>query len=156
MQYVYVLLLVNLILNGNFSQGLDHWIAGTGWGAEKKEAVVLLDNRAGNATLSSLLCSEPVEVDQQDIVRGQATIWESRPNSGYTVPGIRWYDANGARMTDYFWGYDNRVRKQWVQVTFETDVPENAASMSFCFVGAAYAGKTYRASADNVFLQYVK
>lgn len=150
------LLLLGLILNGNFSDGLNHWQADAEWSASNGTANLFINNIAGRESDGAILCSDAYALDDAVSVTGRAKLYEVRPARGYVVPGVRWFDENQTRMGDYAFGYDYHARLKWVTVGFETDVPENARYAAFCFFSAAYAGKTYRASADDVFLQYVK
>lgn len=150
------LLLLGLLLNGDFSDGLNHWQAEAGWSAGNGTADLFIDNTAGKTTDSALLCSDAYPLKNATRVAGKANLYETRPARGYLVPGVRWFDENNERMGDYAFGYDYHARQKWVAVGFDTDIPENARYAAFCFFGAAYGGKLYRASADNVTLKFTK
>ena len=144
------LLLVSLLLNGNFAQGLAHWQADPGWSASKGVAQLSIDNRAGTGTRGANLCSDVYAVARSQVLRGSADVWQRKAAQGYVFVGVRWYDAHGAPLwTEMLTSNEGTSNRVWHNLKFETVVPDGAAQASFCFFAGGYEGQVYRAQADN-------
>lgn len=149
---VFLLLLTLFLNNGDFSQGLKHWNADAGWSVKNKVAQLEIDNRAGDFTRGANLCSEPAALNAERTVRGAADVWAKR--TGYVFVGVRWYDSAGNLLWSEMHASNEGMKgRAWHRLTFETRVPSAARAVSFCFFAGGYAGKTYRAQADNASLQ---
>lgn len=149
-----LLLLLGLLLNGDFSDGLNHWQANTGWDAASGRAVLALDNRAGSFTRGSLLCSDVYAVPQQNALKGAANVWANKTSRGYIFVGVRWYDnAQSPLWTEMIASNEGMANKQWHRITFSTPIPQEAGYVSFCFFAGAYGRRIYDARVDNATLQ---
>lgn len=145
------LFMILALVNGNFSDGLNHWQADAGWSAQRGAAVLHLDNRAGVGTLGANLCSESVDVRNTDRVQGSAVIRQSA--GGYLFVGLRWYDKHGTSMSTEMIASGEGNEGKRLRLNFATRKPTKAASASFCFFGGAYAGSEFIARADNAELK---
>ena len=144
------LLLLIALLNGDFSDGLKHWQADAGWSAKRGAAVLNLDNRAGAGTQGTNLCSDPVLAHAGQL-RGGATVKTNV--GGYVFVGVKWYDKRGNVLWTEMLTSGESKEGHNVRLTFVTDKPRNAAHVSFCFFGGAYAGETFTARVDNAELK---
>lgn len=77
-----LLIVLGLLVNGDFSQGLAHWNADSGWSVQNKVAQLEMDNRAGDFTRGANLCSEPAALNAERAVRGAAGYSQIRTFSG--------------------------------------------------------------------------
>ncbi len=148
------LVLLGLLINGDFAQGLAHWHADPGWSVERQVAQLNVDNRAGAGTRGADLCSEAVALNGAPRVNGAADVWAKRTANGYVFVGVRWLDsAKRPLWTEMIASNEGKPNATWQHLTFHADAPPPARFVSFCFFTGTYAGKTYRAQADNASLQ---
>ena len=142
------------LLNGDFSQGLSHWQAEPGWSVQNQVAQLSTDNRAGTGTRGADLCSDATALSGAAQVRGAADVWAKRTNRGYVFVGVRWFDSLKRPLwTEMHASNEGLPNATWQRLAFNAPVPPEARFVSFCFFSGAYAGKTYRAQADNATLQ---
>ena len=145
-------LLLLSLLNGDFSDGLNHWQADANWSATAQTAQVKLSNQSGIATMGSVLCSEPVSTDRQKTLTGTADVWQR--GKGYVFAGVRWYDKNGLLLWDeWLSNNEGKPARVWQHLDFKAEVPKKARGVSFCFFTGAFAQHTYTARVDNASLQ---
>jgi len=140
------LILMLLLINGNFSDGLNHWDANGAWFAARGEARLQVNNPNEN-TVGALLCSEP-QAATNAVMHGTASVWQNNQN-GYVFTGARWYDQTGARLYDEMAvNNEGGAVKQWKQLEFTVNRPANAAQVSFCFYAGIYKGAS-KVRVDN-------
>lgn len=148
-----LLLLLGLLLNGDFSQGLAYWNADVGWSAQNGMAVLKLDNRNSTETQGAVMCSDAYLLNGQKTLSGAADVF-TQNRKGYLFVGVRWYDGRGNRLWDENWASnEGKTLQVWERLSFRTHVPRAAKRVSFCFFAGAYEGGQYKVTVDNASLQ---
>ena len=149
-----ILIVLLLLVNGNFSDGLTHWTAAPQWSAAQGAAQLRADNRAGFGTLPANLCSDPLAVSPGQAVSGGADVRvASRYGAGYIYIGVQWYDKRHVPTFTEMLATSEGHERTAARLTFKTRAPDDARFVSFCFFGGTYAGDQLRATVDNATLQ---
>ena len=152
MQSILIVLLV--LLNGNFADGLNHWQGAPQWTAANGAAQLRADNTAGAGTLPSNLCSDPVAVAPRQNVSGGADVRvANRYGAGYVYVGVQWYDKQSAPLWSEMLATSEGRERTTARLTFRTRAPDAARFVSLCFFGGTYEGKILRATVDNAVLK---
>ena len=152
MQSILIVLIV--LLNGNFADGLNHWQAAPQWSAKNGTAQLAADHRAGTGTLPANLCSDLYAVTARQGVAGGGDVHvSSRYGAGYIYAGVQWYDRNRALLGSEMLATSEGRERTTARLTFHTRAPDAARFVSLCFFGGTYGGKILRATVDNAFLK---
>lgn len=161
MNFVFaVLALLNLLANGDFSQGLQHWQASDAWSVKRGKAILNLDNAGGVETRGDRMCSDAVSIPNgAQRLSGAARInARSGDANGYVFLGVRWYDKHKRAMYDHSIATtEGKPLKKWIDYAFNVSVPyddyRGVKFVSLCFISAAYEGATFNARVDDASLK---
>lgn len=155
-----VLAILNLLVNGDFSQGLQHWQASDAWSVKRGKAILVLDNAGGSETRGDRMCSDPVSIPNgAQRLSGAARVnARSSDANGYVFLGVRWYDAQKRAMYDHsITTTEGKPLKRWINYAFSVSVPyddyRKVKYVSLCFISGAYDGRSLRARVDDASLK---